>query len=161
MPVSCTFWLNDKETSNLYCQGFGNVKAFSGMGVGRDNPRDTAMKNIGPLPPGKYYIVDRRSGGRLGWLWDWLSIHTYLSTDHSKWFMLWNEHGGDDTFINGVKRGGFRLHPIGQRGLSEGCITVVDPLEFDSLQRFIRSRQPDIPVPGSAMLKAYGTVDVR
>lgn len=160
MPVRCSFSLNDKETSALYCQGFGTVEAFSGHGIGRDNPRDTAMESIGPLPAGTYYIVDRQSGGRLGWLWDRLDAHGHISTDHSKWFMLWNQNGGDNTFIHGVKRGSFRLHPNGSRGLSQGCITVVNPIEFDSLQRFIRTRQPDIPVPGST-LKAYGTVEVR
>jgi hypothetical protein len=89
LPVRCSFSLNDKLTSTFYCQGYGSVKAFSGQGIGRDNPRDTAMESIGPLPAGTYYIIDRQSGGRLGWLWDWLDAHGHISTDHSKWFMLW------------------------------------------------------------------------
>jgi Protein of unknown function (DUF2778) len=84
VSVRCSFWLNNKETSFLYCQGFGSVKAFSGTKDGRDNPRDTAMPNIGPLPAGTYYLVDRQSGGTLGWLRDWIESHT-LSTDHTKW----------------------------------------------------------------------------
>lgn len=62
--------------------------------------------------------------------------------------------------INGIQRGNFRLHPEGLMHLSEGCITVVSPFEFDNLQRYIRLRQPDLPVPGSTM-RAYGTVDVK
>lgn len=74
--------------------------------------------------------------------------------------MLWNQNGGDTTFVQGVRRGSFRLHPKGQLGLSKGCITIVNPSEFDSLQRFIRVRPPELLVPGST-LKAYGTVEVR
>ena len=160
MPVRCSFGLNGQETSVLSCEGFGPVQTFSGHGVGRDNPHDTAMEDVGPLPAGTYYLVNRQSGGRVGWLRDWLGAHGYVSTDHTKWFMLWNEHGGDTTFIQGVKRGRFRLHPVGRRGLSEGCIAVVDPSEFDRLQRFIRTKSPTLWVPGSTM-KAYGTVEVR
>jgi hypothetical protein len=160
VPVSCSFLLNNRETSTLYCQGFGSVKAFSGTDVGRDNPFDTGMKDIGPLPRGKYYLIDRQSGGRFGWLWDWLAVHAHVSTDHTEWFMLWNERGGDTTFIDGARRGNFRLHPMGPHRLSQGCITVVDPAEFNTLQRFIRSQGPTTPVPGST-LKAYGTVDVQ
>jgi hypothetical protein len=160
VSVRCSFSINSKETSTLYCEGFGGVKAFSGTSVGRDNPLDTAMENIGPLPAGTYYLVDRQSGGRLGWLWDWLAIHSHASSDHSKWFTLWNERSGDTTFIHGVQRGHFRLHPMGSRRLSQGCITVVSWLDFDALQRFIRSHALDVPIPGTT-LKAYGTVVVQ
>jgi hypothetical protein len=74
--------------------------------------------------------------------------------------MLWNEKTGDATFINGVKRGNFRLHPEGQLRVSEGCITVPSGAEFDRLERYLRSRPPDIPVPGTND-KAYGIVEVR
>lgn len=159
MPVRCTFLLNNKNISALNCSGFGAVEAYSGQKQGRDNPADTTMTDIGPLPPGTYYLVDRQSGGWLGWARDWFAGHT-LSTDHTKWFMLWNPNGGDTTMINGIQRGHFRLHPEGPRRLSEGCITVVSPFVFDNLQRFIRSQNAALPVPGSA-LRAYGTVDVR
>ncbi|ALL67904.1 Protein of unknown function (DUF2778) [Paraburkholderia caribensis MBA4] len=74
--------------------------------------------------------------------------------------MLWNPNGGDTTMINGIRRGNFRLHPEGPMHLSEGCITVVNPFAFDNLQRYIRARKPDLPIPGSSM-RAYGTVEVR
>ncbi|SEJ41202.1 DUF2778 domain-containing protein [Paraburkholderia diazotrophica] len=160
MPVRCTFLLNDKITSSLYCSGFGSVEAYSGQKQGRDNPRDTALPNIGPLPAGTYYLVDRQSGGMFGWARDLWYEYGWGSSDHTKWFALWNPNGGDTTMINGIRRGSFRLHPEGPMRLSEGCITVVNPSGFDQLQRFIRSRKPDLPVPGSA-LRAYGTVDVR
>ncbi|WP_322047588.1 DUF2778 domain-containing protein [Paraburkholderia sp. J67] len=159
MPVRCTFLLNNKTTSTLTCSGFGSVDAYSGQKQGRDNTADTAMPNIGPLPAGTYYLVVRQSGGMFGWAHDWIAAST-LSTDRFKWFMLWNPIGGDTTMINGIRRGSFRLHPEGHERLSEGCITVVSPFAFDSLQRYIRTQKAMLPVPGST-LRAYGTVDVR
>jgi hypothetical protein len=159
MPVRCAFSLNNRETSKLVCEGFGSVVAYSGHGRGRDNPFDVAEKGVGALPPGTYYLVDRQSGGRVGWLHDFISAHGG-SSDRTKWFMLWNANGGDTTVINGVARGEFRLHPEGDLQLSDGCIALKFPNEFDALQRYIRLHPADLPVPGST-LKAYGTVDVR
>ncbi|MEM5435650.1 DUF2778 domain-containing protein [Paraburkholderia diazotrophica] len=160
MPVKCIFILNKQESSTLTCEGTAPVDAFSGTGQGRDNPDDTAMENVGPLPKGTYYLVDRQSGGYLGFLYDWWDAHAYGSTDRHTWFMLWNPLSGDTTNVNGIKRGNFRLHPKGPLGLSHGCITVVAPYEFDRLQKFIRSRGQTLPVPGTT-LRAYGTVEVR
>lgn len=70
MPVKCTFLLNNQRMSALQCPGLGAVAAFSGDGASIDNPAATAKKDEGPLPKGTYYIVDRQSGGHLGWLWD-------------------------------------------------------------------------------------------
>ncbi|CAG4893377.1 DUF2778 domain-containing protein [Paraburkholderia gardini] len=160
MPIRCTFGLNSKTTSALHCSGFGTVTAYSGQKWGRDNPKAIAAQDVGPLPPGTYYIVDRQSGGMLGWARDLWSEYGYGTTDRTTWFALWNPTTGDTTMVNGIRRGNFRLHPEGPRRLSEGCITVVSHLEFDQLNRFIRSRKPTLQVPGSDM-RAYGTVDVR
>ncbi|WP_175772506.1 DUF2778 domain-containing protein [Paraburkholderia phenazinium] len=159
MPVACTFRLNSQPKSTLQCFGMGNFEAFSGHGVGRDNPRAVARADIGPLPPGRYYIVDRQSGGRLGWLYDYGRKYAY-GTDRDQWFALWRAGSGDTTIINGVRRGEFRLHPIGPAGLSDGCITLTSPQGFSQLARFIRSQGATWPVPGSG-IKAYGWVDVQ
>jgi Protein of unknown function (DUF2778) len=159
MSAFCTFTLNNRETSQFSCAGFGSVDAYSGQKQGRDNPNAVDVPDIGALPPGTYYLLDRQSGGRLGWLWDWIKAHT-TSTDHRKWFMLWNAHGGDLTMIRGITRGAFRLHPEGDMHLSEGCITVKNPADFERLQRYLRAFKPDMSVPGSD-LKAYGRVEVR
>ncbi|MEM5338990.1 DUF2778 domain-containing protein [Paraburkholderia azotifigens] len=160
MPVRCTFTLNSKERSELWCSGFGTVTAYSGKTWGRDNPEATASENVGPLPTGTYYIVDRQSGGAFGWARDLWSEYGWGTTDRTKWFALWNPNTGDTTMIHGIRRGAFRLHPEGQMRLSEGCITVVSRFDFDNLQRYLRSRRPDTPVPNSG-LRAYGTVEVR
>ncbi|WP_310391876.1 DUF2778 domain-containing protein [Caballeronia sp. LP006] len=115
MPVNCVFTLNNKNTSALVCSGYGTVEAFSGQKQGRDNPNEVTSKGIGPIPRGTYYIVDRQSGGALGHMRDNLSP-LVGSTDRRKWFMLWNPTTGDMTNIDGVMRGEFRLHPVGDRG---------------------------------------------
>ncbi len=160
MPIRCTFELNGKSTSFLNCPGVGMLPAFSGRDKGRDNPEATGIETIGPIPKGTYYIVDRQSGGHLGWLrdaWGEIGVGT---TDHTQWFMLWNKDTGDSTYVGNVKRGQFRLHPIGPLGLSEGCITVTNPTTFERFAAFLRKNGADLPVPGSS-LKAYGTVEVK
>lgn len=159
MPVTCTFILNNRSTSTLVCSGYETVEAFSGNERGLNNPAEVASKGIGPIPPETYYLVDRQSGGRLGQLRDGFSPQLG-STDRSKWFMLWNPRSGDETNINGVKRSNFRLHAVGADERSEGCITLVNPAEFELLQRFIRRSPPSMSVPGST-LKSYGMVTVR
>ncbi|WP_063533136.1 DUF2778 domain-containing protein [Burkholderia sp. MSMB1589WGS] len=160
MPISCTFALNNQKFSTLQCPGVGAFPAFSGTGKGRDNPAAVATKDVGPLPPGRYYIVDRESGGRLGNIRDFVLEHFY-GTDRTTWFALYRADGQIDdwTFINGVRRGSFRLHPNGPRGLSEGCVTLVNPQDFVKLRAALKAT-PMISVPGFAG-RAYGTVDVR
>ncbi|RKP50729.1 tlde1 domain-containing protein [Trinickia fusca] len=62
--IQCTFKLNSKQTSVLACPGVGGLAAFSGQRDGRDNPAAAAKEDIGPIPKGTYYIVDRQSGPR-------------------------------------------------------------------------------------------------
>lgn len=159
MPVNCTFKLNNRETSTLVCAGYGTVEAFSGQKHGRDNPDAVTIAKIGPIPRGTYYLVDRQSGGLLGRVRDALAPYVG-STERTKWFMLWNPETGDMSNIKGVIRGQFRLHPVGNEERSEGCITLVNPAEFELLQRFIRTSPPILPVPGST-LRAYGMVTVK
>ncbi|WP_186211374.1 DUF2778 domain-containing protein [Burkholderia gladioli] len=160
MPIRCTFDLNRERVSTLNCPGFGTIPAFSGKGRARDNPEATGLKGVGPIPKGTYYIVDRQSGGHFGWFYDAWGKQGWGTTDHTKWFMLWNAKTGDTTFVGKVRRGRFRIHPMGPRRSSEGCITVMNPVTFDRFAEFLRKKGADLPVPGS-MLKAYGTVEVK
>ncbi|CAJ9201702.1 Protein of uncharacterised function (DUF2778) [Burkholderia pseudomallei] len=160
MPIRCTFVLNNQSTSAFHCPTVGTLPAFSGRGSGRDNPEATAIEKIGPIPKGIYYIVDRQSGGNLGWLYDLWGQLGYGPSDHTKWFMLWNRDTGDSTYVGKVKRGAFRLHPIGPMGLSEGCITVTNTARFERFAAFLRQKGADLTVPGTN-LKAYGTVEVK
>jgi hypothetical protein len=160
MPVKCTFTLNGKNTSQLMCEGIGQFEAYSGQMQGRNNPAMAATPEIGPIPKGTYFLVDRASGGMFGWAYDIVGPLLHLTTDHSQWFALWNPRTGDTTMINGISRGAFRLHPDGPHHLSEGCITLLHGDEFDRLQRYIRRSPPSLPVPATT-LKAYGWVEVK
>ncbi|RDV00220.1 DUF2778 domain-containing protein [Trinickia dinghuensis] len=159
MPISCQFVLNNAPLTSLSCNGIGIFTAFSGNGTGRDNPAAVDQPDIGPLPPGRYYIVDRESGGIMSGIRDFVLKH-FHGTDRTTWFALYRNDGviDDWTSINGIRRGNFRLHPVGPRRLSEGCIAMVDPGQFKMLRDRLKSTST-ISVPGTLM-RAYGTVDV-
>ncbi|MCG1055046.1 DUF2778 domain-containing protein [Mycetohabitans sp. B5] len=160
MSISCRFTLNNRHFSELSCNGVGSFKAFSGKDSGRNNRAAVTQPNIGPLPPNRYYIVDRESGGLRSQIRDFFLKYGY-GTDRSTWFALYRDDGVTDdwTIIQGVRRGNFRLHPIGPRRTSNGCITLANPDDFKNLYDHLKA-SPTIPVPGRS-IRAYGTVDVR
>lgn len=98
--------------------------------------------------------ISRRSGT--------LRTNACLRYDRSQWFALYRADGkiDDETFINGVRRGAFGLHPIGPQRRSEGCITLASPPGFQKLGSYLRGQGATLAVPGTT-LKAYGTVEVR
>jgi RHS repeat-associated protein len=81
-----TFELNNQEMSVLECECGESFPAFSGLPEARDDPSQSDIPNVGPVLPGDYYIVDRPSGGRLGWLREFLR-----GTD--EWFALYRDDG--------------------------------------------------------------------
>ena len=130
------------------------------MGKYKDNPNATAVQKEGPLPTGTYFIVDRQSGGRLAWFSDlWRDMRA--GTKRSEWFALYRNDGTIDdwTFIHGVRRGNFRLHPSGWWGVSEGCITLPSVGQFHKLRQFLKA-QPTANIPGT-LIDYYGTVTVQ
>lgn len=161
MTSTCVFTLNGRGSSTLVCPGIGAFPAFSGNGVGRDNPNATDKIDIGPLPAGRYYIVERASGGPATHLRD-AFLKLFYGTDRWQWFALYRADGkiDDYTFVSGVRRGAFRLHPVGPRGLSEGCITLMQKSGFEKLAGYLRQRGAWIPVPGTGM-RAYGIIEVK
>ncbi|WDD93303.1 DUF2778 domain-containing protein [Burkholderia sp. FERM BP-3421] len=161
MPTICTFALNGASLSTLQCPGIGAFAAFSGMPQDRNKPEAVSHLDNGPLPPGRYYVVDRQSGGRMGWLYDFAREYGY-GTNRSQWFALYRDDGkiDDETIIQGVHRGAFRLHPIGPQGRSEGCITLTSIPGFNKLAATLRAQGATIPIPGSGM-KAYAIIEVR
>ncbi len=157
--IRCLFRLNGQGLSTLVCPGVGFFPAYSGYkGTTRNNPDDMAVKKIGPLPTGKYYIVNRPTGGRGGPFYDFYNS-TISGSDRSTWFGLFKEDANidDDTFIEGVKRGQFRLHPAGYRGISEGCITLPSKANYSILRNALLQT---VTFRVSSALIAYGTVQV-
>lgn len=157
--IRCLFRLNGQGISTLVCPGIGFFPAYSGHeGPTRNNPDHMATPDSGPLPTGRYYIVDRPTGG----LYSRLRARARSITsgsDRNLWFGLYKDDADidDETFIESVKRGQFRLHPAGYSGVSEGCITLPSHANYALLRNaLIQSAAFRI----SPTLVAYGTVQV-
>ena len=157
--IQCIFHLNGGQLSTLSCPGIGFFSAYSGhSGPHRNNPDSIATLKKGPLPPGKYYIVTRPRGGFKSHWTD--MIHGLESgSDRDLWFALYkdDEKIDDFTFISDVERGRFRLHPAGNSGISEGCITLPNHSDYAILLMAIL-RSPAMLI--TAQLKAFGTIQV-
>ena len=150
--IDCTFELNGKPMST-FKYGATSFAAFSGDGEHINRRASACIPNQGPIPPGTYYIFDRQSGGLLGSFYD-------MFNEHSNWFALHAIDGkiDDESYCDKVKRGAFRLHPKGSRGISEGCITIEKHSDYQFLRTILKNITP-VAVPGST-LKAYGMVVV-
>lgn len=149
----CSFELNSKPLSS-FVLGANTFPAFSGLGLHVNKRLSACVVHQGPIPPGRYFIIDRESGGRLGWLYD-------LFSGRNDWFALYANDGriDDETWCQQVKRGRFRLHPKGPRGVSEGCITIDQATDFQRLMVILRAGKPTTVADGQ--FSAWGEVAVR
>lgn len=157
--IRCTFRLNGQGLSTFSCPGVGFFPAYSGnAGSYRNNPNYAATPDKGPLPKGRYFIVERPTGGLLGPVKDWFASKA-SGSDRDLWFALYKDDGqiDDYTFIGKVKRGNFRLHPAGRSGASNGCITFPESSHFNILRAALLKTQKFRISPS---LVAYGTVEV-
>jgi len=154
---SCNFVLNGNTQSDfeiiIQSRAF-KYPAFSGHGQHTNRRTSSCLKGVGPIPPGRYYILDRYSGGRLEWLRN-------LFSDHSQWFALYaiDNNIDDETQCDQITRGNFRLHPRGTRGISNGCITIQRIEDFHELRLKLKSKPPK-DISGTS-ISAYGIVEVR
>ena len=150
--INFTFELNGKEVSYLVSDKL-KYEAYSGLGTHKNKPESICLPSHGPIPKGKYYIVDRQSGGSLGQLRDFF-------TGRDEWFALYaiDKKIDDYTFCEDVKRGLFRLHPEGSLGISKGCITLKSKIKFNKLRGKLLSAKNSF-IPKTA-IRTYGTVEV-
>ena len=151
----------DYAPFNLY--GVGVFMAHSGLSAYRNNANCGAVPNTGPIPPSKYWIVDRKEG-------NWFSqkkeeIHDEINRiigrhefGRTDWFALWRDDWGIDdyTWIEGVRRGNFRLHP---GTISKGCITIAHNSDFASIRNALINTSL-MQVPCKRTLMARGWVEV-
>lgn len=157
--INCTFHLNQSGISTLACPGVGFFPAYTGnAGPHRNNPDSVAIPDIGPLPTGRYHIVQRPRGGRLSPIRDYFNSRI-SGSDRDLWFGLYRDDGtiDDITFIDGVERGAFRLHPAGYRGISNGCITLPFHAHYSILHRALLQTKTYYVRSG---LIGYGTIHV-
>jgi hypothetical protein len=159
MALQGTLILNgaDYVPFNLYGVGVFRQGAYM------NNAACGAIPNEGPIPPGKYWIVDRGSGGRLSRLiaksQDFYNrMYEGAEFDHDEWFALFKDDWtiDDHSWIDGVKRGLFRLHP---GRVSNGCITLVHNSDY-ALIRNALMQTSLIQVPCMKSLMARGWIEV-
>ena len=157
MTLHGRFVINDAHDSPLSFAGAGTFLAFSGDGIYRNRGACDMKPTAGPVPAGKYWIVNRPEGG--------LRSHVnagvrdrYNQVMNSATFRHRRDDWGidDDTWNEGVKRGNFRLHP---GALSKGGITLLHASDFAMLHNALL-KTPQVDVPCMSKLKAYGTIEV-
>lgn len=164
MALQGRFVVDNAPTSTLTMHGVGTFAAFSGDDIYRNRGGCTAVVGKGPLPAGRYWIVARPSGGIRSRLEAtikdaWNAIHG-SPTHHDEWFALYRDDGliDDWTWVNGVRRGNFRLHPVGGTGVSFGCITLTSRADFGRLRQALLYA-PTVSA-GTSGLSAYGWIEV-
>ncbi|EFH9619014.1 tlde1 domain-containing protein, partial [Escherichia coli] len=88
----------------------------------------------------------------------WNKIRHGAEFGRNEWFALYKDDWGidDGTWINGVYRGLFRLHP---GTISEGCITIPHNSDY-ALIRDALLRTTPIQVPCMHSLMARGWIEV-
>ncbi|MCG5078058.1 DUF2778 domain-containing protein [Paraburkholderia tagetis] len=164
MALQGKFIVNNAPFSPLTIFGIGTFSAFSGNGIYRNRGGCTAIPDNGPIPAGRYWIVDRPIGG-IGsqartWTKDTWNTITGLPSDHAEWFALYRDDGriDDSTWVKGVERGHFRLHPVGGRGISLGCITLPSHTDFAKIRQALLHTTTILP--RNSELRAYGIIEV-
>jgi hypothetical protein len=164
MAYTGKFLVNNTPLSPLSIFGIGTFNAYSGDGPYLNRGGCTAIAGKGPIPAGRYWIVERPTGGigskAYTWAKDTLNAALGTPSDHSEWFALYRDDGliDDYTWINSVRRGNFRLHPAGGQGISLGCITVPSRTDFLRIRNALL-HTTTIPARNSG-LRAYGTIEV-
>ncbi|ELQ6020211.1 DUF2778 domain-containing protein [Cronobacter turicensis] len=163
MALFGKFTINNADFSPLLMYGVGTFMAFSGDAKYRNRGGCIALPDKGPLPPGRYLIVDRPAGGtgsrmRTSAIDSWNSV-SGAPSDHTQWFALDRADGqlDDYTWINHVKRGNFRLHPVGGQGLSLGCITLQHSSDFAVLRNALLATNKVVLGKG---IVTYGEIEV-
>jgi len=153
----CSFRLNNKPMSEFVI-GANRFPAFSGKVPYVNKPDFACIPELGAIPIGSYFILDRESGGRLRWFRE-------LFNDKKDWFSLYADDGKvDDKTLcehlgKQIERGEFRLHPKGTFGISQGCIVIESTADFYRARGILRTGTPK-SIPGSSLF-AWAKVKVE
>lgn len=155
--------LNNADYAPFNLYGVGVFLAFSGKGVYKNKSACGAIPSDGPLPPGKYWIVERGAGGIVSFLkakgQDFYNkVYNGAEFGRDEWFALYRDDWSidDDTWVDGVQRGLFRLHP---GRVSEGCITIAHNSDYAMIRNALLSTTP-MRVPCMKSLMAVGWIEV-
>ena len=124
-----------KKDKNGNVLRIGTNRVFSGDGIHRNNPDSVDVPDEGPIPPGRYYVIKRQSGGTMGEFYD-IIYNIWNDNDRRKWlaFIAIDDKIDDSTTVKGVVRSNFRMHS-GEHSM--GCITFMDKTVFENVRNFI------------------------
>ncbi|EKS1844218.1 DUF2778 domain-containing protein [Cronobacter muytjensii] len=161
--ISCELNYNEKTSDGrliLRCAGVGSFPVFSGLGSYKNTVEFAGRRN-GPIPLGRYWIVERPRGGPYSRYRTWQKKRD-TGNLYNEWFALFRQDGfiDDQTFVDGTFRGSFRLHPLRPdgTGVSDGCVTFYNRSDFYILRRaLLKSVRYVVHCSG---LKAYGQLNV-
>lgn len=163
MAIQGKFIINDTDYCPLMMFGVGTFMAYSGRDAYRNRASCIGIPDLGPIPHGRYHIVKRVTGGVKGIvradLRDSYSWFTPTPVIKAEWFALYRDDGSidDKTWIEGVERGNFRLHPPGPLGISLGCITLQHRSDFMAIRQALMSTRQTELANG---LMSYGMIEV-
>ncbi|EHK7649061.1 DUF2778 domain-containing protein [Escherichia coli] len=163
MAINGKLTLGGADYAPFELYGVGVFMAFSGNGIYRNHAGCRAVPDNGPIPPGRYWIVERGEGGflsrKIAGAKD-LFNKTFKDAEfgHSEWFALYKDDWGidDGTWVDNVYRGLFRLHP---GTLSKGCITIAHNSDFARIRQALLNTAP-VRVPCMRSLMARGYIEV-
>lgn len=93
--------LNGANYAPFNLHGVGVFMAFTGKGVYRNKGACSAIPNVGPLPPGKYWIVERGAGGPGSWVKAkaqdlYNTFYQGAEFGRDEWFALYKDDWGID-----------------------------------------------------------------
>lgn len=165
MTLRGKFVINDAHFSPFTLCGVGTFLAYSGNDGYRNRGGCTAVPNAGPIPDGKYWIVDRPKGGGRTQLQTWARDKWGSAigehADHNEWFALYRDDGliDDWTWVENVQRGNFRLHPRAGYGYSLGCITLQHRTDFLSIRKALLNTSL-APLEQTGLM-TYGCIEVE
>lgn len=161
--INCELNYNEKTADGkllLRCAGVGVFPVFSGLGSYKNVLEFSGRRN-GPIPLGKYLIVQRSWGGLYS---SAKTIEKWVRTGNKywEWFALYPQDAtlDDSLFINGITRGGFRMHPLRPdgTGVSDGCVTFYKETDFYRLRHALLNTTKLYTT--CEALKAYGELTV-
>ena len=157
--LHCSFTLNNEPISKFEILGC-KFNAYSGELDYRNKPTWMCVPGFGAIPVGRYFIVDRESGGLRSKIKD--AVKSLASgSNRFDWFALYaiDSYIDDETFCAGFRRGEFRLHPSGRRGISKGCIRIEKETDFYMIRNMLLGA--GVTVIPETDVNAYGIVSVK
>jgi Type VI secretion system effector, Hcp/Protein of unknown function (DUF2778) len=154
MAIPAYMWLKDDGDADIKGSATvhgreGSIEVI-GFSHGLNLPVDGASGKItGPRMHSPMHI-EKEFDAASPYLYKAVAKGQTLKSAELRWYRI------DDS--GRVKRGNFRLHPMGGQGRSLGCITLASHADFQTIRRALLHINT-IPA-GNSGVKAYGWIEV-